>query len=36
MKKKILVIDDEGKVTLAVKIRLQAAGYEVFTARDGL
>ncbi len=35
-KKKILVIEDEAKVALVMKIRLQAAGYEVFTARDGV
>ena len=33
--KKILVVDDEQQLALAVKIRLQSRGYEVVTAADG-
>ena len=33
--KKILVVDDEQQLALAVKIRLQSRGYEVVTAPDG-
>ena len=33
--KKILVVDDEQQLALAVKIRLQSVGYEVMTAHDG-
>ena len=33
--KKILVVDDEQQLALAVKIRLQSRGYEVSTAGDG-
>ena len=33
--KKILVVDDEQQLALAVKIRLQSRGYEVVTASDG-
>ena len=33
--KKILVVDDEQQLALAVKIRLQSRGYEVVTAHDG-
>lgn len=33
--KKILVVDDEQQLALAVKIRLQSRGYEVITAHDG-
>ena len=33
--KKILVIDDEEQLALAVKIRLQSKGYKVTTASDG-
>ena len=33
--KKILVVDDEQQLALAVKIRLQSVGYEVVTASDG-
>jgi DNA-binding response OmpR family regulator len=33
--KKILVVDDEQQLALAVKIRLQSRGYEVVTANDG-
>ena len=33
--KKILVADDEQQLALAIKIRLQAKGYDVVTAKDG-
>ena len=33
--KKILVVDDEAQLALAVKIRLQSRGYDVMTAADG-
>ena len=33
--KKILVVDDEQQLALAVKIRLQSRGYEVVTAHNG-
>ena len=33
--KKILVVDDEQQLALAVKIRLQSRGYQVVTAGDG-
>ncbi|PIQ83485.1 MAG: two-component system response regulator [Candidatus Omnitrophica bacterium CG11_big_fil_rev_8_21_14_0_20_63_9] len=33
--KKILVVDDEQQLALAVKIRLQSRGYQVVTAHDG-
>lgn len=33
--KKILVVDDEQQLALAVKIRLQSRGYQVMTANDG-
>ena len=33
--KKILVVDDEPQLALAVKIRLQSRGYEVVIAHDG-
>ena len=33
--KKILVVDDEQQLALAVKIRLQSRGYQVITANDG-
>ena len=33
--KKILVVDDEQQLALAVKIRLQSKGYQVVTAHDG-
>ena len=33
--RKILVVDDEQQLALAVKIRLQSRGYQVFTAGDG-
>lgn len=34
-KKRILVVDDVRETLLALKIRLEYAGYEVFTAADG-
>ena len=33
--KKILVVEDDTKITAALRIRLEAAGYEVVTAGDG-
>ena len=33
--KKILVVDDEEQLAMAVKIRLQSRGYQVVTASDG-
>ncbi len=33
--KKILIVDDEQQLVLAMKIRLQSKGYEVITASDG-
>ena len=33
--RKILVVDDEQQLALALKIRLQSRGYEVATAGDG-
>ena len=33
--KKILIVDDEQQLALAVKIRLQSRGYQVVTAADG-
>ena len=33
--RKILVVDDEQQLALALKIRLQSRGYEVLTAGDG-
>jgi len=33
--RKILVVDDEQQLALAVKIRLQSRGYQVVTANDG-
>jgi len=33
--KKILIVDDEQQLALAVKIRLQSRGYQVVTAGDG-
>ncbi len=33
--KKILLVDDEQQLALAVKIRLQSKGYQVVTASDG-
>lgn len=33
--KKILIADDEEQLALALKIRFQANGYQVFTAGDG-
>lgn len=35
-KKRILVVDDEQDMLLAIKLRLQTIGYEVHTAVDGL
>ena len=35
-KKQLLVVDDEQDMLLAVKLRLQASGYEVHTAVDGI
>jgi two-component system, OmpR family, alkaline phosphatase synthesis response regulator PhoP len=34
-KKKILVVDDETKLVMAIRIRLEQAGYEVLAAYDG-
>ena len=34
--KKILVMEDDKKIAAALAIRLEAAGYEVMAARDGL
>jgi two-component system alkaline phosphatase synthesis response regulator PhoP len=33
--KKILAIEDDAKIAAALRVRLSAAGYEVFTAGDG-
>ena len=33
--RKILVVDDEQQLAMAVKIRLQSRGYQVATANDG-
>ena len=33
--RKILIVDDEQQLALAVKIRLQSRGYQVVTANDG-
>ncbi|MEW6607406.1 MAG: response regulator [bacterium] len=35
-KKKILVIDDEPYLVMALKIRLENVGYDVITASDGV
>ena len=35
MKKKILVVDDEEFLLMMLRTRLEAAGYEVITAKDG-
>ena len=35
-KKKILVMDDDQKIVLALAARLRSAGYEVLTASNGL
>ncbi len=35
-KKKILVIDDEFELLMAMKIRLTVSGFEVETAKDGV
>ena len=34
--KKILIMEDDNKIAAALAIRLEAAGYEVLTAPDGL
>ncbi|MFH1868445.1 MAG: response regulator [Candidatus Omnitrophota bacterium] len=34
-KHKILVVDDEPDLTMMIKMRLEAAGYEVIEANDG-
>ena len=34
--KKILIMEDDNKIATALAIRLEAAGYEVLTAPDGL
>lgn len=34
MKKKILVLEDDPKIATALAVRLEAAGYDVFTAPD--
>jgi DNA-binding response OmpR family regulator len=36
MKKRILVIEDEHEISLIIKMRLEANGYEVVEAFDGL
>ena len=33
--KKILVVEDDAKITAALRIRLESAGYQVVTAGDG-
>lgn len=33
--KKVLVVDDDEQITKGAQRRLEAAGYEVFVARDG-
>ena len=35
MKKRILIIEDEREISLIMKMRLEAAGYEVLQAFDG-
>ena len=35
MAKKILIVDDEPDVVTVVKIRLESAGYQTITAKDG-
>ena len=35
-KKQLLVVDDEQDMLLAIKLRLEACGYKVHTASDGL
>ena len=35
-KKQILVVDDELDLLMAIKLRLEASGFEVHTATDGL
>src|SRR6266700_1636156 len=34
--KKILVLEDDARIATALAIRLEAAGYQVLTAADGL
>ncbi|HEX9780900.1 MAG TPA: response regulator [bacterium] len=34
-RKRILIADDEKELALAIKVRLEAAGYQVTTAHDG-
>lgn len=36
MKHKILIADDEPNILKILSIRLEAAGYEIITAKDGL
>lgn len=36
MKKKILVVDDESEIVQVLRIRLEAIGYEVLAAHDGV
>lgn len=36
VKKRLLVVDDEQDMLLAIKLRLEASGYDVHTATDGL
>ncbi|MCK5580674.1 MAG: response regulator [Candidatus Omnitrophica bacterium] len=33
--KRILIVDDEPEVTMMVRMRLEASGYEVISANDG-
>lgn len=35
-RRKILVVDDEPDMLLAIKMRLEASGFEVITATDGM
>lgn len=35
-KKRVLVVDDELDMLMVIKLRLEASGYEVVTATDGL
>ena len=36
MRKKVLVVDDDKVITMALKIRLSAAGYDMNSAEDGI
>ena len=36
MAKKALIVDDDAAMTLALEIRLRAAGYDTSSARDGI